>query len=156
MSDLRNDLKDHGLQHVGWIRAGGPCTRGCRLKHEPGHLHAYIDPDLKAFVVFALLIDDQVMKFGTAGSKKSTLRDRVRGVANCGNEVWLFEEGRPVGDAGWQHSPTWDKFKQAISAVIRSGKTIEVWAGAFTALTFDLEKRELNAKYSPPWVDRLG
>jgi hypothetical protein len=104
--------------------------------------------------VFALLINDQVMKCGTAGSKESTLRERVRGIANCGNEVWPFEEGRPVGDAGRQQSPTWDKFNQEIPAVIRSGKKIEVWAGAFTATTFEDKRKELNAMYNAPWVDR--
>lgn len=154
MSDVHSDLKDHGLQHVGWIRAGA-CTGNCRHRHEPGHYHAYIEPDIERFVVYALIIGDEVMKFGKAGSGNSTLRHRMRGTASCGNDAWLFAEGRPISDAGWQHRKL-DKFKQVIPAVIRSRQEIEVWAGAFTASTFEGKERELNAKYNPPWVDRHG
>lgn len=155
MSDVRKDLGDHGLHHVGVMRAGGPCTGRCRYRHEVGHYHAYIDSDLEEFVVYALIVDDEVIKFGKAGSKVGTLRDRMQNTISAGNGAWLFDEGRPIGDAGWQHRPL-DKGKQNFPAVIRSGQEVEVWAGAFTASTFEDKERELNAKYTPPWVDRNG
>jgi hypothetical protein len=45
---------------------------------------------------------------------------------------------------------------QKIPAVIRSGQEVEVWAGAFTASTFEDKEKELNAMYNPPWVERHG
>jgi hypothetical protein len=103
----------------------------------------------------ALIIGNQIMKFGKAGSKGSTLGDRMRGTASSGNEAWLFAEGRPIGNAGWQRRKL-DKFKREIPSVIRAQLEIEVWAGAFTATTFEDKERELNATFNPPWVDRKG
>jgi hypothetical protein len=152
--DVRKELSGHGLSHVGWLRAG-PCTGRCRYRHEPGHYHAYIEPDIERFAVYAFIIGDQIVKFGKAGSQNSTLRDRMKGTVGSGNEAWLFAEGRPVSDAGWQHRKL-DKFKQEIPAVIRAQQEIEVWAGAFSASTFEDKERELNRTYNPPWVDRDG
>lgn len=152
LSGVRKELSNHGLQHVGWLRPG-PCTDRCRYRHESGHYHAYIEPDIERFAVYALLIGEQVMKFGKAGSGNSTLRGRMKGTISSGNEAWLFAEGRPVNAAGWQRRKL-DKFKQEIPAVIRRKQEIEVWAGAFTESTFEAKERELNEKYCPPWVDR--
>ena len=152
--DVREELGGHGLRHVGWLRAG-PCTRRCRYRHEPGHYHAYIEPDVERFAVYALIIGEQIMKCGKAGSQSRSLRDRMKGTISSGNEAWLFAEGRPVSEAGWQHRKL-DKFKQEIPAVIRAQQEIEVWAGAFTESTFEAKERELNRTYTPPWVDRDG
>lgn len=155
MSDVRKELReDHSLRHVGWLRAG-PCPGRCSYQHEPGHYHAYIDTDIEQFVVYALIIGDQIMKFGKAGSKGGTLRDRMKNTISSGNAAWLFAEGRLNSNAGWTRRPL-DKFKREIPGVIRAGQPIEVWAGAFTADTFEAKERELNAKYNPPWVDRIG
>ncbi len=158
MGDVRKELREvHGLDHVGWIRAGA-CPGGrCRAKHEPGHYHAYIERDIEKFAVYALIIGDQIMMVGKAGSGSgnSTLAHRMQGIASCGNELWLFDEGRPVSPFDWNVRGR-DIFKQVITAVIRSRQEIEVYAGAFTASTFEQKKRELNVKYNPPWVQRHG
>jgi hypothetical protein len=155
MVDVRNELRKEGLDHVGWIQAGDCNTPRCRHRHEPGHVHAYIQPDIEKCIVYAFIIGDQVVKVGKAGSKNSTLAKRMKEEASCGNDAWLFAEGRPLTDAAWQHRKL-DKFKQVMPDVIRSGQKIEAWAGGFTAATFEDKERELNRRYTPAWVDREG
>jgi len=43
----------------------------------------------------------------------------MQNTMSAGNGAWLFVEGRPIGNAGWQHRPL-DKYKQRIPAVIRA------------------------------------
>lgn len=154
--DVRHELTEkHGLHHIGWMRTG--CCPGgrCRLQHEPGHYHAQLLHDLQSHVVYALLIDGQVMKFGKAGSMAGSLRSRMDSTIASGNYAWLFAEGRPVSDARWMHRKL-DKFKQLIPDVIRSGREIEIYAGEFGPDGFEAKERELNRLYRPPWVDRDG
>ncbi len=153
--DVREELRNEDLRPVGVWSGAGHCTGKCRYRHEAGHFHADIEPDIEKYVVWALIIGDQIMMVGTAGSKNSTLRDRMRGMASTGNELWLFDEGRPVSRFDWNVRKR-DKFKQVITAVIRSRQEIEIYAGAFTASTFEQKKRELNARYNPPWAGTHG
>jgi hypothetical protein len=74
---------------------------------------------------------------------------------SSGNQAWLFAEGRPISDARWMRRKL-DKFKQLIPDVIAAGQEIEIYAGEFSADTFEAKERELNQLYSPPWVDRHG
>jgi hypothetical protein len=151
--DIREELRNAGFRHIGVMRAGGPCTDRCRYRRDVGHYHAHIDSDIERFVVYGLVIGDQIVKFGKAGSKGGTLRSRMQNTISSGNQAWLFAEGRPISDAGWQHRKL-DKFKQVIPAVIRARQEIEVWAGAFAESAFEDKERELNRRYQPPWVDR--
>jgi hypothetical protein len=156
LTDVRRELTEkHGLHHVGWMRAG--CCPGgrCRIVHEPKHYHAQVPQDIQSNVVYALLINGNVMKFGKAGSKGGSLRSRMENTISSGNHAWLFAEGRPISDAGWMRRKL-DKFKQMIPDVIRAGQEIEIYAGEFEADAFEAKERELNGLYNPPWVDRHG
>lgn len=150
MADLRRELEKRGLRHVGWMRAGCCPGERCRIQHQPKHYHAQIAQDIESNVVYAVLINGEVMKFGKAGSKAGSLRSRMDDTISAGNQAWLFAEGRPISDAGWMHRKL-DKFKQVITDVIRTAQEIEIYAGEFAADTFEAKERELNGLYRPPW-----
>lgn len=155
MGDVRKELLDHGLSHVGWMRPGA-CPGGrCRLQHEPLHYHAVLSRDIQANVVYALLIDGELMKCGKAGSRGGSLQSRMENTIAAGNQAWLFAEGRLHSNPGWTRRKL-DVFKQRIPDVIRAGQEIEIYAGEFTPETFERKELELNLRYSPPWVQRPG
>ena len=130
--DVRNELQTLGFVRAGEIRPEN-AGRSCR---------AHIDHEVEGFVVFALVAEDRIRKFGSTGRKQATLKKRMQGHASALNGVMIRERAKD------------DPFKRLAPQVIAARQEIEVWAKESLASIFEREARELNDKHDPEWADR--
>ena len=110
----QKELEDLGFFRAGSIRPDD-AGRICR---------AHIDPDVAGCIVYAHIVGDQPMKFG---STAPSLKARMRQNASTIRKIIELQDGRSARDAKWHHAK-WDEFKHQAPAVIRTGRSIEVWA----------------------------
>ena len=129
--DGQKELQALRFMQVGAMRSAYS-PRGCRAE-----LHRKID----GFVVYALVVGDQIVKFG----KTSTgITKRIGGHASALDGV--MRRGKPINDP----------FKRLAPAVLKADQAIEVWARESTAGAYASEELELNLRYQPAWVGRPG
>lgn len=107
------------LRRAGWIQPTS-ARNACDVSVE----------DITPCVLYCEIVDGHVMKFGTAGSL------RHRQVLNRGtiNNILAFQDGRYSGVNRKITDPrTYDKYKRQAPAIIRSGKSIEIWATSLSS-----------------------
>lgn len=136
--DPQRELMTLGFKPVGAIRPDDS-GRACR---------ADVGDEIKGSVVYALVANSEIVRFGTAGRGKATLRMRMQMTASALNGV--------LRRAGGSHNADWadrrlDPFKRHAQAVIADNHEIQVWARECPADTCAEEERDLALKYQPPW-----
>ena len=104
-------------------------------------LRVQIDWDVRGFVVYIMVVNQEFEKAGTTGRKNSTFKGRMHST---------FSALRRRMITGG--SPTDDPFKTHAPAVIEANQEIELWAQQFTIDTFEAKETELNNKYQPEWT----
>jgi hypothetical protein len=133
--DVRQELQGLGFIHAGAIR---PVDSGTNCE-------AVFAPEFPArarHVVFALVADDQIKKFGQTSKG---IKARIGGHASALRKIMEDPAGRRL-----------DPFKRLAPKVMEANQEIDVWARESTAATCAAERRELNLKYRPEWVARPG
>ena len=108
------------LKPVGWIQPTGARDACEAVIHE-----------IAPCVLYCEVVDGRAMKFGTAGSLLSRQKNFNRRTIN---NILAFQDGRYRGTNKKITDPsTYDKYKRGAPEVIRSGKSIEVWAVALSS-----------------------
>ena len=113
------------------------------------------DGDEVGYLVYAQIVDNRVMKFGTS---KTSLAKRMTNNAQSINQVIAFVDGGAPPRTGWQKRPL-DAFKRLAPEAIRAKKDIAVWVRPSAAHEYLQLERELNARYETirnGWALRLG
>src|SRR4051794_11018404 len=105
MNLTENELKALGFRRAGTVHPDSAKT-----------LRVKIDWDVRGFVVYAMVVNDEVKKFGTAGTKGSSFSQRMRSEFTTVRQVIVGPTpGRPV--ARWRSRP-FDPFKEHAPATI--------------------------------------
>ena len=141
--DAQNQLRSLGFALAGAIRPGDS-GKTC---------HADITDELVGCVVYALVVGDKIVRFGTAGRGTATLKMRMQSTASALNSVLRLAHGRSLSDASWHHRRL-DPFKQHAPTVIAARQAIEVWAKASSPGACAAEERELDLTFAPAWKNQ--
>lgn len=143
--DVRQQLAALGFSLAGTIYPED-AGRRCRARFERV---------VEGFVLYAHIVGNRVMKFGTTSP---SLKARVHQNVSTINQVILLAEGRARSNARWHHRQ-FDAFKRLAPEVIKANQSIDIWAIQSTAFEYKSLERELNARYETithGWVSRLG
>lgn len=110
-----------------------------------------VDPGLRGFVVYIMVVNHEVKKVGTTGRNGSSLEKRMAATFSALRQVITGPvPGRPA--ARWRSRPL-DPFKTHAPASILAGHEVEMWASECPSLEVMMAKEtELNKKYTPEWT----
>lgn len=129
MSTTTDDLRARGFRRAGTVHPAGGM---CRVE---------IDWDIQGFAIYAMVVGDEVKKFGTTGRKNSGFRSRMTSTFSALRQV--IRRGPPY---------LGDPFKRFAPAAILAGHTVELWARGSTAALLEIEESELNQAFRPEWT----
>jgi hypothetical protein len=129
------NISKEELEAAGFRRAGTVYPDPAKV------VRVQIDWDVQGFVVYIMVVNNEVKKVGSTGRKHSAFKGRMHST---------FSALRTVMQAGPPYLG--DPFKQHAPATILSNQEIELWAQEFTADTFQAKETELNNKYQPEWT----
>jgi len=104
-------------------------------------LRVRVDRDMPGYGVYAMLVGEDVKKFGTTGRKNSCFKSRMSSTFSALRQV--IRRGPPF---------TGDPFKRFAPAPILRGETIQLWLKPSSADTFEVEETELNNRFRPEWT----
>lgn len=141
MNISSEELDALGFQHTGTVYPDAAKA-----------LRVQIDRDVPGFVVYLMVVNDEVKKAGTTGRNNSTFKGRMNSTFSALRNVLTG----PSGDgspAGWRSRPL-DPFKQNAPATILAGYKTELWALEFPSFEAMMAKEtELNNKYRGEWTN---
>lgn len=107
------------LKRAGWIRPNS-ALNACEV----------LVDDITTCVLYCEVVDGRAMKFGTT----SSLRGRQGLNGGTINNILASQDGRYLGtNRKITDSSTYDKYKSQAPTVIRSGRSIEIWATSLSS-----------------------
>lgn len=123
------ELENLHLPEIGRHLRLKPAGR-IQLTRARNSCEAVVD-DLTPCVLYCEIVDGHAMKFGTAGALRVRQKSLNEGTIN---NILAFQDGRYRGTNKKITDPsTYDKYKRLAPDVIRSGRTIEIWAAALSS-----------------------
>ena len=133
------------------LRAAGFSRAGSVMSDPLKTIRVQIDWDAPGFVVYMMIVNDEVKKVGTTGRKDSSFKKRMFSTFYALRQVITGPvAGRPP--ARWRSRPL-DPFKAHAPTVILSGQVVELWASECATFEFMIAKEtELNNMYTPEWT----
>jgi hypothetical protein len=138
-------LNEGELVRAGFRRAGSVVPDPLKT------VRVHVDPDWRGFVVYIMVVNQEVKKVGTTGRNGSSLAKRMAATFSALRQVIVGPvPGRPA--ARWRSRPL-DPFKTHAPASILAGHEVQLWASVWPSFEIMMAKEtELNNKYTPEWT----
>ncbi len=104
-------------------------------------LRVVIERPVTGYAVYAMVVGDEIKKFGTTGRKNSTFKQRMHSTFSALRCV--IQGGAPF---------TGDPFKRNAPTAVIQGKEIELWVHESTQEAFEELESALNNQFRPEWT----
>lgn len=130
MTDVRQELTQ-----LGFTPAGVVTPDAANL------LRVHVHQPLDGCALYAMVVGDEIKKFGTTGRKNASFKQRMHSTFSALRRV--IQVGPPY---------TGDPFKRYAPLAILDRREIELWSRPSTPDVFEEEETSLNRRFRPEWT----
>jgi hypothetical protein len=133
------------------LRLAGFRPAGSVVRDLNRTVRVQFDWEVQGFVLYAMVVNGEIKKFGTTGRKASSFTKRMHSTFQALRQV--IEGSRPGKPVARWRTRQLDPFKAHAPKAITAGYQIDLWATECpTAHVMMARETDLNNRYVPEWT----